>query len=504
MTDDRFVAPAPLRPLLDRAVALARERGCALYIVGGSVRDALLGRPMRDLDLAVDRDAMTFAQSLASKLAGHFVTLDGEQAIARIVLDDGPVGYIDVARLQGTLENDLRRRDFPVDAMAVALPEARLIDVTGGLDDLRAGVVRMTSTAALDADPLRLLRGARIGAELGFRIDPATEGAIRERAHLLGNPAAERKRDELARIFALPDATAGVRLLDSLGLLDVLLPEVTFGRGVTQPGGWHVYDVLEHNMHTVAALDEMIAALVDGDSPPATREPGRSFAAAFAWCREDLRAYLDDELSEGRTRAAVLKLTGLLHDVAKPQTRTLDEHGAHFYGHSDQGATIAARVMRRLRFSAREVRFVSLLVAEHLRPVQLAAVGEAPTRRALYRFYRDLGDAVPAVLLLALADAAASRGERLDDRPRHVAYMNSLLVRSREEEGIVDAPRLLTGRDIMQELGIPEGPRIGQLLEALREAQAAGEVTDRRAALAFVRSGAHRPKRRAEGELKHP
>ncbi|MBI5287507.1 MAG: hypothetical protein HY873_00875 [Chloroflexi bacterium] len=187
--------------------------------------------------------------------------------------------------------------------------------------------------------------------------------------------------------------------------------------------------------------------------------------------------------------------------MAKPQTRSVDDDGrVRFLGHADEGAAIAARVMRRLRFSASEVRFVSRLVVEHLRPVQLAQVGEVPTRRALYRFYRALGDAVPGVLLLALADAAASRGPSMTsgDWSRHVAYMNGLLVRSMEEEGIVDPPRLLTGNDVMRELGMPAGPAIGKLLEALREAQAAGEVHDREAALAFVRAARNDAKGTAE------
>ncbi len=211
-----------------------------------------------------------------------------------------------------------------------------------------------------------------------------------------------------------------------------------------------------------------------------------------------LRAYLDESITEGRTRAALLRFAALLHDVGKPKTRTVDETGRiRFFGHADAGAAIAARIMRRLRFSTRETQFVRLLVAEHLRPVQLAQKGAAPTRKALYRFYRDLPHTIPAVLLLSLADGAASAGPRLtpDGWARQVRYMNSLLVRSQEEEGIVSPPRLLTGRDIMRDLGEPEGPHIGRLLEALREAQAAGEVTDTEGALAFVRERARREHR---------
>lgn len=493
----RFDPPASLVPLLDQCREIARASAIAAYIVGGTVRDVLLGRPAHDLDLAVDRDAMAMARRVADVLGGHFVVLDDVNAIARVVLDAGPVRYIDVAQLQGSLEDDLRRRDFTIDALAVplegadALPAAAVIqrgviDVCGGLDDLAARVVRMSGAAALDADPLRLLRGARIAAELVFEFDPATEAAIRSRAARVNEAAPERRRDDLARIFLLDDAYGGLLLLDRLGLLGALLPELSLGRGVTQPDAFHAYDVFEHGLRAVEAMDVMCAGRrPSGDVAWMWDELWR----AFAWCDVELRSYLAEETAEGRTRASILKLAALLHDVAKPQTRTIEPDGrVRFFGHADAGAAIAGRIMRRFRFSAKEARFVSVLIAEHLRPVQLAAVGEVPTRRALYRFHRDLGDAAVAVLFLALADAAAARGPRMTSEgwSRHVRYMNSLLVRSMKEEGIVDPPRLLTGSDIIARFGVPEGPVIGRLLEALREAQAAGDVADIDDALAFV------------------
>lgn len=487
-----FAPDGPLRALIARVARLARDQGAGAYVVGGAVRDVLLGRRARDLDIAVAGDAVAFARRIAAVLGGRFVELDGENGVARIVLDEGDVRYIDVAQLRGALQEDLRRRDFTIDALAVPLEGGRPVDVCGGLEDLRLRLVRMNSPSVFVDDPLRLLRGARIASELGFEIEPGTEAEIVAHAPALAAAGAERRRDELARIFALEAAYQGLRLLDRLRLLDVLLPEVTSGRAVEQPGGWHAYDVFEHNMHAVEAMDLMLAS----DRPVDDRAwLWDALWSAFGWRRSGLRACIEEEMTEGRSRASLLKLAALLHDVAKPQTRVIDAGGqAHFYGHADQGAALASKIMRRLRFSTREAEFVATLVREHLRPVQLAQIGEAPTRRALYRFYRALGDAVPAVLLLALADAAASRGPGLTSEGwrRHVAYMDSLLVRSSREEGIVQPPRLLTGHDIMSEFGLSEGPRIGSLLESLREAQAAGEVADREQALAFVRSALER------------
>ncbi len=479
-----FAPPPSLERLLTRVAALAS--GGVVYVVGGTVRDVLLARPAHDLDLALAGDARAWARELADALGGHFVALDDERGVARIVLDTGEVRQIDVAALQDTLDDDLRRRDFTIDAMAVRLGERDVHDPCGGAVDLERGVVRMTAETVLDADPLRLLRGVRLAAELRFAIEPQTLAAIRERAPRVLEAAPERRRDELCRIFALADAERGVRLLDSAGLLDVLLPEVAVGKGVEQPKE-HAYDVFEHNVRTVAALDVMLAATRPA---AATVWMWDEVWDIFGWRESQLRAYFAEELSEGRSRATLLRLAGLLHDVAKPQTRALQPDGRiRFFGHADEGAKIAAAICRGYRFSARETRWVALLVEQHLRPVQLAQLGEVPTRRALHRFFKDLADAAEAVLFLALADAAAARGPKMtrEEWRRQVAYMNSLLVRSFEDEGIVHPPRLLTGYDIMLQLGLPEGPLIGQLLAALEEAQAGGEIEGRDQALTFVR-----------------
>jgi len=488
-----FSPPPSWREVIRIVNGHAEVRGARVWIVGGTVRDTLLHRETRDLDLAVDRDAPRWTRALADALDGSFVELDGEHAVARVVLDGR---YVDVAQLRGSIDDDLRRRDFTIDAMAAPVGGGDVIDVTGGLRDLERRAVRMTSEIALDDDPLRMLRAVRIARELDFAIDGRTVEAIRNRASAINSVSRERVRDELARMLALPHSFAAFTSLDGLRLLDEVLPELAPGRGVTQPEQWHAYDVFEHNMRTLEAMDVLLDAVARDRERAWLHE---ELWAAFEWCAPRLRRYLQEAITEGRTRASLLRLAALLHDIGKPHTRTVDETGRiRFYGHAGAGAAIAARIMRRLRFSTREIQFVRLLVAEHLRPVQLAQKGALPTRKALYRFYRDLPHALPAVLLLSLADGAASAGPRLtrEGWRAQVAYMNALLVRSQEEEGIVSPPRLLTGRDIMRDLGEPEGPHIGRLLEALREAQAAGEVTDTEGALAFVRERAHREHRR--------
>lgn len=482
--------PPPGLASVIRAITALSAPNQELYVVGGTIRDTVLRRDVRDLDLAVDGDAAQFARGVAAELGGHFVEIDEERRIYRIVRDPMPgdgIDHVDVAAQQGTLEQDLRRRDFSINAMAVRAGGQQIIDPLTGLRDLEARLVRMTNAAVFHDDPLRLLRCARIASELGFEVEQATAAEVRAHAQELTDTSPERQRDELARIFCLADAHAGLRLLDTLGLFDVLLPEVALGRGVSQPADWHAYDVFEHNMRTVETLDVLLAP----DSERSARAWMRNVLwTAFGWWADNLREHLAEELSAGRNRSCLLRLAGLLHDVGKPATRSTEVSGRiRFFGHADEGATIAARLMRRLRFSTAEIEYVALLVREHVRPVQLAQVGQVPTRRALYRFNRALGVAMPDVLLLALAAAAASRGPALTSEgwTRHVAYMNSLLVRSNEGVGILHAPSFLDGNDVMAIAGIRPGKAVGRLLEALREAEAVGEVASANEARNFVR-----------------
>jgi poly(A) polymerase len=299
------------------------------------------------------------------------------------------------------------------------------------------------------------------------------------------------------RMFETDRGAVAVRLLDALGLLDSVLPELTPARTTDQPISHHFWDVFNHSVETLAALDQMLApepykaskrnkdyaSLVTQQRPWLQGE----IAEQLAWF--DLEAYLD-EAPGGTSRRALLKLAGLLHDVSKPETKTVDAKGnTHFYGHPEQGSVKAETICRRLRLGNRDTAFVAKLVEEHLRPTQLAERRTMPSHRAIYRFFRDLGDVAPACLLLSLADAAGATGPRmLPERWRgHVAYMSHVL-----SEGLAQVeeqqtqPKLIDGRDLMQTLGLEQGPQVGRLLSAIEEARAAGEVSSRDEALALA------------------
>jgi tRNA nucleotidyltransferase/poly(A) polymerase len=227
--------------LLERLEAILASQSIDAYLVGGSLRDAFLDRALSDIDVAVTDEEEHIARRLADELDGHFVPLDPERGIARVALDEGPVRYIDVVRLRGDLRSDLGERDFTIDAMAAPLgPVARgeAVDATdpfGGRVDLERRTVRSVSDGAFLSDPLRLLRAVRLCAELDFELEAGTTALVRRHAALIAGSSAERQRDELARILSTERAACALRLLDELGLLEILLPEVTAGRGVSQP-----------------------------------------------------------------------------------------------------------------------------------------------------------------------------------------------------------------------------------------------------------------------------
>jgi len=482
----------PVRHLLSGLRAAWLANGADGYLTGGFLRDLLLDRAVRDIDIALSGDALALARLAADAVGGRCFALDEERGITRIVLPEGaPVACIDVTRLRGGIEGDLAERDFTIDAMALPLSAVEprspqpLIDPFSGADDVGRRIVRVVSEDVFRADGLRPLRAVRLCAELGFSLDAGTSALIRRDAAFVDAVAPERKRDELSRILAAECAAPSLRLLDDLDLLERLLPEVTVCRGVSQPKE-HYWDVFDHLLETVAALDFMLAE----NEPAGEREAAfrRELWGQLAWL-PPARAHFREEPVEGRPRAALLKLAGLLHDVGKPETKAPDRTGRiHFLGHMALGAEKASAVMRRFRFSAAETRLVATIVEQHLRPGQMSS-GGPPTRRALYRFFRDTGAAALDILFLVLADNLAARGPRLRFATwrGNVAFASYILARHYLEEEPPAPSRLITGDDVMAGLDIGPGPLVGRLLTAVEEAHSLGEVSTREEALALAR-----------------
>jgi poly(A) polymerase len=484
MEDIPVVKPDVSR-LLNRISRYLAKEGVNSYLVGGFVRDTLLGRDTDDIDIAVDADALATASGAAAALGGKYVPLDEQNGVGRVVLPETK-WQVDFTTLQGNIEQDLARRDFTIDAMALELNKGltnafdtgNLIDPFHGRDDLRRGIIRAVSPAIFESDAVRLLRAVRLAAELGFSIDSATEALIRRYSVLIADVPGERAREELLRLLALPGAGPRLAYLDELGLLTALVPELAPARGVDQPR-MHIWDVFEHSIQTVAAVEFLLR---EGTWEYA----GRDVLNAVPWSTR-LQEHFNEEISRGSTRRSLLKLAALLHDIAKPRTKTIDDGRARFLGHPQEGAAEAAAIMERLRFSRRETQLVALLIKYHLRPTQMSHEG-TPTPRAIYRYFRDTGEEGIDLLFLSLADHLAARGPALDRRQwrEHAGMTDYVLNRHFEEAGPSRPPKLIDGHDIIKAYGLSPGPQIGCLLEALKEAQAAGEVTDRQEALQYI------------------
>ncbi len=481
-------------PLLAKLKDLFTQRGVQSYLVGGYIRDSLLGRATKDIDIALAGDAVELAKWAAEVLGGTYVLLDEVNRIARVVLAEsspsqkGAQWHLDFSAMRGsTIEEDLARRDFTIHALATNLGAWErgnsvlpLIDPFRGRPDLEKRLIRAVSETVFQDDPARLLRGVRLAAEYGSAIEGATENLMRSQSYLVATVAGERVREELCRLLSFSGASRVLRYLDNLGLLGSIIPELLPTKGVEQPKE-HYWDIFEHSVETVAAVEGLLRMGSSGYEGEALE--------IVPWT-DDLAHYFEEDIAAGAARKTLLKLAALLHDVAKPHCKAVEQSGRiRFLGHAKEGAAITGVILERLRFSGRETKMVQKMVEYHLRPGQMSNDGELPSRRAIYRYFRDTGEVGIDILFLGLADHLATRGPNLDfaSWKEHVHLVEYVLAERERETSLTRPPKLIDGNDIMRLFGLSAGRRIGELLEIVREAQAAGEISSREEALSLVR-----------------
>ncbi|TEU14283.1 MAG: CCA tRNA nucleotidyltransferase [Anaerolineales bacterium] len=452
-----------------RVCRFLQDRSARAYLVGGYVRDRLLGRESHDVDFAVEGDALGLARSVADWMHGAFVPLDDERGTGRAVTRDehGQRLFVDFAVLQGgDITVDLSRRDFTIDAIALDISDlSRFIDPYDGRGDLEAGLVRAVSEAAFRDDPLRTLRAVRLAAELSLRIEPRTEEWIRRDAGLIAAVSAERVRDELSKIVAQPGAADNLCYLDELGLLEVVLPET---ESIKEAGRF------ERSLEVVRALEDLYTIIL--------QPPTSNLQLPTSNLHSDrLLSHLSQFTSGDRQRLVLLKLVTFLCGGERKRRNS--------------AARRVGLALRRLRFSRGEVDLGRAIAAHWGRLGRLRAA-EALTRRDVYRFFRDTGEAGLDLVFLFLADQLAAQGVSPDlgqigaaglweeDSKFATALLRDYYERHTE---VISPPKLIGGGDLMETFGLEEGPRLGELLEAVREAQAAGEIRTRREALDYVR-----------------
>jgi putative nucleotidyltransferase with HDIG domain len=456
-----------------RAALAGREA----WLVGGGVRDRVLGRPTADLDVVIDGDPAETARALA-RATGRAASFALSEAFGawRVVARDGS-WQIDVERMRGdTLAEDLQLRDLTINAIAEPIAGGQPIDPLGGLRDLAERRLRMVSPQAFAADPLRVLRLVRIAVELGLEAEPRTLRAARETAPRLRSVAGERVFVELRRILDASAAVRGLELMGELGASAAVLPELEQLRGVAQ-SRYHHRDV---HGHTLEVLERVIALQAD---------PAAAFGAEHGGAVAD---FLIEPLADGLTRGGALRWGALLHDVAKPATRAVTPLGGRvtFIGHDDLGAELARDVLGRLRASERLRGHVAALVRHHLRLGFMVHEPQPLAREAVFGYLRACEPVEVDVTLLSVADRLATRGKRAQEAiDAHLRLARAMLadaLRWRAQGG-PPAP-LWRGDELAHELGIGLGPKVGELLEELARAQYAGRVRTPAQALDFARA----------------
>ena len=469
--------------MIEKLAACCAPRGTDAYLVGGSVRDWLLSaKPGQDIDIAVSGDPEAIAREIAGRFGGTVVPLSPAHGIVRVAVpaddgaEDGPWN-IDVDGFTGTIEADLARRDFSVNAMAVPLagwPSSdSLIDMCGGRADLATKTIRALGPTVFQDDPGRLMRTVRLAGQLKFRVEPGTSKLIAADAGLLASVSPERIREEFLTILSLDGAKGQIEVLDHFGLFEQVIPELQTAKGVDQPN-MHYWDVWGHTMQTVEAAELITKG--HQNSP---------IYSCVPWT-PDSKAHFEQHATDGHTRGTLLKLAALFHDIAKPQTKSQDETGrTRFFGHSEQGAEIAIQRLTHLRISSKGIEMVAKMVEQHLRPTGMRDGDDWPTNRAIHRYFRDVGDVAIDTLYLSLADYLGAKGPDVvhEEWRNHAKMVGHILHIGTSEPVSPTTTRLITGNDLMTHFDLQPGPEIGAVLGRVEEARSAGEIETKEQAL---------------------
>jgi len=444
-----------------------KSRGA--YIVGGAIRDILCGRPPLDYDVAVAADPLEFARQVANNTKGRLVEIGKPgQEIIRVVAKET---MIDICKLKGTsIDDDLRARDFSINAMAYDLFSHQLIDPLGGQPDLARKTIRMVSKSIFNQDPVRLLRAFRMAAVLHFEIESHTKTAIEKHAGLIQQSAGERVREELFKMLQSAKSHTYLCQLAQTGLLFAILPELAELKQCRQ-NRFHQFDVFEHTLRAYYHLEKLLdsgpdQALLTVKGTPLVRRIAES-------------------------RRSLLKFSILLHDIGKPAVQTADTDGdLHFYGHERQSAQMAETICKRLKCSTRDADSICFLVRHHTRPLSLfrALKAQNAEPRAITRFFIKCAEHTGELLMCAAADMLAKKKEQNDRSRAFIKFVNQLLAEFETDfKPKKSMPPMITGHDLKNEFGLKPSPLFKKILDRLEEEQLSKSEMSRQEAEALVK-----------------
>ncbi|MFN3598697.1 MAG: HDIG domain-containing metalloprotein [Aquificaceae bacterium] len=476
----------------DIAKLLPREDYC--FVVGGWVRDRILGDPVGyhiDIDLLVTCDPRDIAKKLSEKIGGSYFEFEKKglfikrPTIATVVLRLFPYKYrFDFAKIEGrdlekSLVEDLLSRDFTANAMAVSLDDllsigakqAIIYDPAHGIEDLEEGLLRPVSLKNLQEDPVRILRGFRLAVEKNLNLTEDFYEFVRKKGRLLKRAPVERITLEFFKILRAKDSYRVIKDLYDHGLLQTLFPDTERWKEIKDQGEHHIYPLEEHLFKVLEALEKVLEE--------------RDIYLPADMLKDFGKMEVYGEFSD----IELLKLSALFHDIAKPHTFEIKNGKITFYNHNKVGAEIVSQYGKTYKWGEFATRFVSKLVEEHLRPFYLReALSKGQlTDRGRANFWRECEDIASHLFLHAIADAIGS-GDTEEEIRELLKTTHDLISYKREKLSKVPTKSLLKGDEIIQILGIGQGPLVGKIKKALEEAQMDGKVSTREEAIEFVKN----------------
>lgn len=437
------------------------------YLVGGSIRDLFTKNCVFcDRDISI-KGAENFARKIANKWDGTFIELDSENKIYRVVLPD-KINFLDISELQGnSIEEDLKRRDFTINAIAYDLANNEFIDVTGGLKDLKNKVLRHIDDKNFEDDPLRILRAFRFYAVTGFKMTIELENALKKYLSLALNPAKERINYEIMKLFGGDFASGALLKMDEFGLLEKIFPCVTEMKKVP-PNTHHHLDLFHHVVETVRQI-EILYNKISGFE----------------------KEHLDAVDFGGFPRINHLKLAGFLHDIGKFSTWTIEEGGRHrFIKHDDVGSKMVVPLLRDLKFSKKQIEYISCMIKNHIYPSNVI-VAPSLNDKVMMRYVRKMDDNVIDNIILAKADRLSARGVDITEEivNANISGLDKLLdFYLSKKDSLAPLPKLINGREIMEILNIKPSPKLGEIINAINEAQLNGDITTHDEAVNYIKN----------------
>ena len=472
----------PNKDVFVSLVQLAKRDNIGLYLVGGTVRDIILKRPIVDLDFAVSGNAIDFAYKFAEISDSICITLDERHDIARLIFHD-KYFYMDFTGIRGTdIITDLIARDFTINAMAIDASKTledenlEIIDPTNGIKDLNDGIIRLASPRSFIDDPVRMFRAYRFAASLDFKIHDTAFPLIRDSLDRLSYISGERVRDELFKILSIDNSIRYLREMDDIGLMEKLFPEIIMMKDMLQ-NKHHYISVWQHSILTMEFFEQNF------------------IPDSLTNYKSEIEGYLQCEPVIGRSRIALLKLAALFHDVGKPIVKMMSKNGRiYFLDHSTKGSEIMLDIGSRLRLANREIMFLKNVTREHMYPLGLCLILNEPRTanekdRMIRKFIQKAGSELLAILMLSYADFKATRGEYakddyLDKLDKVIGDIGEVYFR----EAFLNKPKLITGSDIMKEFKLLSSPAVGKLIKQIENAQMEGKIKTREDAMEMIRN----------------